>query len=124
MSVAAKAFGIYRDRFLVVDGDRASKGDWSIEELKSHASEYRITVIVQKPNHEGLLLRLLPGRERRVPNASSASALLKAQWPNYEKPVNANTLRCRYSLGDLIRVATFDEDLAMLLERIGLMNTP
>ena len=51
--------GVYQDRFLVLDRDRAEQGDWSIEKLKREAAETRITVCVQNPNHEGLLLRMM-----------------------------------------------------------------
>jgi hypothetical protein len=114
--------GAYKDRFLIVDGDRAQQGDWSIEKLKHEAARCKFTVCVQNPNHEGLLFRMLPGMEREIPNAASTGTKLKNRWPNYQKPVNARSLGRQFSLDDLLRVASVDSDLEALLKTIGLMN--
>lgn len=112
--------GAYQDRFLVVDRDRAEKGDWSIEKL-SVAARNQITVCVQTPNHEGLLLRMMPGMEHDNPVAAWATKL-KSRWPSYQKPVNAHALARQFSLDDLLRVANVDPDLQTLLKKIGLMG--
>lgn len=114
--------GAYKDRFLVVDGDRAEQGDWSIEKLRREAAKHKITVYVQSPNHEGLLLRMMRGMEHEIPDAASAETRLKSRWPNYQKPVNAHALGRQFSLDDLLRVANVDPDLETLLKRIGLMG--
>jgi hypothetical protein len=114
--------GPYQDRFLVVDRDRAEQGDWPIEKLRCEAAKHNLTVCVQSPNHEGLLLRMMRGMERETPDAASAEARLKSRWPNYRKPVNAQALRRQFSLDDLLRAASVDPDLETLLKRIGLME--
>ncbi len=116
--------GIYQDRFLIVDGDRAVHGDWSIAKLKREAAKHEFTVCVQNPNHEGLLLRMMPGMEREIPDAASAKDRLQSRWPDYEKPMNAYALERRFSIGDLLRVARVETDLAILLKKIGLMGGP
>ena len=114
--------GVYRDRFLVVDADRAAQGDWSIEKLRREAARHKITVCVQNPNHEGLLLRLLPGMEREHPDAASTESKLRSHWSGYRKPMNAHALNRQFSLEDLLRVANSDADLRILLTGIGLMG--
>jgi hypothetical protein len=114
--------GAYQDRFLIVDGDRAEQGDWSIEKLRHEAAKHNITVCVQSPNHEGLLLRMFSGMEHEKPDAASAETKLKTLWPNYQKPANARDLERHFSLEDLLRVASADHDLEVLLKRIGLMG--
>ncbi len=116
--------GAYQDRFLVVDGDRAEQGDWSIEKLRREAAKHKITVCVQNPNHEGLLLRMMPGMEREIPDAASAETRLKSRWKDYRKPVNAQALGRKFSLDDLLRVASADSDLETLLKKIGLKGGP
>jgi hypothetical protein len=116
--------GTYEARFLIVDGDRATQGDWSIERLRREAAKHNIIVCVQDPNHEGLLLRMMPGRECESPNTASAEKKLKRQWPSYQKPVTARDLGRQFSLDDLLRVANVDSDLKSLLTRIGLMREP
>ena len=114
--------GAYQDRILIVDRDRAEQGDWSVKELKHQAAKYKFTVCVQSPNHEGLLLRMMPGMEREIPDAASAETKLKSRWPNYQKPVNAHALGRQFSLEDLLRVAKADSDLESLLKKIGLIG--
>jgi hypothetical protein len=118
----SKTAGAYEDCFLIVDGDRAEHGDWAIEKLRQEAAKYKITVCVQNPNHEGLLFRMMRGMEREIPDAASAATKLKSRWPNYQKPVNAHTLGRKFSLDDLLRVASVDSDLETLLKKIGLMD--
>ncbi len=77
---------------------------------------------VQSPNHEGLLLRMMPGMEREIPDATSAETRLKRLWPDYQKPMNARELGRKFSLDDLVRVAGVDSDLETLLKKIGLMG--
>ena len=117
----SKTKGAYQDRFLIVDEDRAVSGDWSIVKLQGEAAKHEITVCVQRPNHEGLLFRMKPGREREIPSADKAETKLKIDWPSYKKPETALTLGRRFSLEDLLRVAKVEADLKFLLERIGLM---
>jgi len=118
-----KISGAYKDRFLVVDADRAQQGDWSIERLKAEAAKHKFTFCVQSPNHEGLLLRMMPGMEREIPDAASSETKLKARWVNSQKPVNAHALGRQFSVNDLLRVARVDSDLGDFLKKIGLMAT-
>ena len=60
--------------------------------------------------------------EREIPNAATAETKLKSRWPSYRKPVTARDLDRRFSLDDLLRVATVDSDLKNLLKKIGLMG--
>ena len=117
-----KISGAYKDRFLIVDGDRAQQGDWSIEMLKREAARYKFSVCVQRPNHEGFLLRMMPGMEREISEAASSETKLRNRWPNYEKPVNAHALGRQFSIDDLVRVARVDPDLENLLKQIGLIR--
>ena len=104
-----------------MDADRAQQGDWSIEKLKREAEKHKFTVCVQSPNHEGLLLRMMPGMEREIPDAASSETKLKTRWPNYQKPVNAHALGRQFSIDDLLRVARVDPDLGNFLKKIGLI---
>ena len=117
-----KAKGAYRDRFLIIDADRTAYGDWSIDKLKQEATKHAINVCVQRPNHEGLLLRMMRGMETETPDTTAVQAKLKLRWPNYQRPVNAQTLGRRFSLGDLLRMANVDADFGILLKKIGLME--
>jgi len=114
--------GVYRDRFLIVDGDRAEQGDWSIDKLRREAAKHKFIVCVQNPNHEGLLLRMVRGMECEIADAASANTKLKRHWETYQKPMNAHALGRRFSIDDLLRAANVDPDLQTILKKIGLMG--
>lgn len=107
---------------LLVDSDRDERGDdgWSIEQLKHEALKHKITICVQTPNQEGILLRMIAGNERSKPNSANVQKLLRNAWPDYKKPVDAQTLATKFLLEDLIRLAHFDTELKILLSMIGL----
>ena len=117
----SKSKGSYRERFLIIDGDRLDSQDWSLNKLKEETERQKFILIVQRPNHEGLLYRMIPGKERDVPTGTLAASKLKAGWPTYQKPSNAHVLSGRFSFDDLLRLAKVDADLENLLTQIGLM---
>lgn len=107
---------------LLVDSDRAERGDdgWSLLQLKQEASKHKINVCVQNPNQEGLLVRMMPGNECLQPNIARAQKQLRRIWPDYQKPVDAQTLASKFTLDDLLRVTRVDLELKALLSIIGL----
>ncbi len=110
-----------KSSILLVDGDRAERDDgWSLAKLQQEAAKHKFTVCVQKPNLEGLLLRLMPGKESLQPDRSNVQAQLRSAWPSYKKPADARMLSEKFTLADLIRVARVDNELKRLLSVIGL----
>ena len=109
---------------LLVDSDRAERGDdgWTLLQLKQQAAKQKISVFVQTPNQEGLLFRMLPGNERLQPSSVKAQKQLCSIWPDYQKPVDAQTLDKKFKLSDLLRVAKVDLELNALLLMIGFTN--
>ena len=78
-------------------------------------------IIFQKPNLEGLLLRLHEGHEQRSIGSEVAARELRKQWPEYAKAsLTAAQLKQRFSLMDLQRAARHDEELGRLLDVLGL----
>ncbi len=116
----------YRAKYsiLLVDGDRAERGDdgLSLSQLKQEALKQNIKVCVQNPNLEELLLRMLPNNERLQPAGAKAHSQLCQAWRGYQKPTDARTLAAKFSLDDLLRVAKMDSELNTLLSTIGLSN--
>jgi len=113
-----------KSSILLVDADRAERDDpWSIDKLRQEAAKHKITVCVQTPNLEGVLLRLIPGKESLQPSAASAKTQLSKIWPAYKKPADAHTLAEKFTLADLLRAAKVDLELNNLLSIIGLRKT-
>ncbi len=109
---------------LIVDADRAEKGDdgWTLEQLKREAEAEKINLCIQFPKHQGLLLRLFPGKENVKPSAQQVDKLLRKEWPDYHKPATAYDLIKKFKLEDLLRVAKVDANLKNLLTIIGLIK--
>jgi hypothetical protein len=116
----------YKSKFsiLLVDGDRAERGDdgWTLVQLKQQASMENINVCVQCPNLEGVLLRMLPSNERLQPSGAKAHSQLRQAWQEYDRPADARMLAAKFTLDDLLRVAKVDVELCWLLTTIGLIR--
>lgn len=113
--------GSYKASFLLVDDDRAVTGDLSVDQLRARAADQGLTLCCQTPNIEGLLCRMLPGRERTTLDATAARRQVQTLWPEYRKPADTRTLARKFSLEDLLRVAAVDEDVAALLRAISMI---
>lgn len=109
---------------LLVDADRSPRDDkWSLDQLRKEAFKKGFNVVFQVPNLEGVLLRMLPNKERLQPAvASKVYKQLRQAWPSYQKPADASTLDSKFSLDDLYRVANVDLELKTLLSILGLKS--
>jgi hypothetical protein len=116
-----KSKGKFSSSFLLVDGDRGKRNEdgWSLSQLKEKASKQDMKVCIQDPNQEGWLLRMMPGNERLQPNRVNMQKQLRSVWPDYQKPIDSQTLHLRFKLDDLLRLARVDAELKMLLSVIG-----
>lgn len=113
--------GAYTHAILLLDSDRV--GD--PEDIRRLAAKSRLTLVLQRPKLEGVLLRLHPGHERRFPSPEDTNRQLLRVWPdvwggNHRRAVDADTLGRRFALADLRRAAACDEELRRLLELLGL----
>lgn len=109
---------------LLVDGDREQHKDdgWTLVELKHQATKNSFELCIQHPNQEGVFLRMHPGQENKQPDLSTVKDELIKLWPQYVKPVDANTLKAKFCLKDLYRLVDLDSELKKLLQIIGLIK--
>ncbi len=113
--------GAYTHAILLLDADRI--GD--PEDTRRLAAKARLTLILQRPKLEGVLLRLHAGQERHFPPPEDTNHQLLRVWPevwggNHRRAVDADTLGRRFTLDDLRRAAAWDEELRCLLDLLGL----
>lgn len=113
--------GAYAHALLLLDADRIDDP----EDIRRLAARARLTLILQRPKLEGVLLRLHAGHERRFPSAEDTNRHLLRVWPdvwggNHRRAVDADTLGRRFALGDLRRAAACDGELRRLMELLGL----
>ena len=112
----------YRARLVLLDRDRIEAEPQEGVKAQAAATRYKLTIVFQTPNLEGLLVRLHKGHEQRKIRASDAASELRKIWPEYQKPSTAEQLRQRFTLDDVRRAAVHDQHLRKLLEVIGLWS--
>lgn len=115
--------GVYRRSFLLLDADRL-QGGAAEADLRRAAEASGLSVILQQPSLEGLLVRLHPGHEARTASTVDAERELQRLWPDYEKPEPADRLARHFTLDDLHRAARHDGELHFLLKLLGLLPPP
>ena len=95
----------YRMKAILMDSDQAANDPARAERAKRLAAQHNMTIIWQDPCHEALLLRHMPNCSNlRPPSCVLAEQRLKAEWPEYEKPMPRARLAKRIDLGAIQRV--------------------
>lgn len=113
----------YQARLVLLDRDRIEAEPQEGIQAQAAAARYKLTIVFQTPNLEGLLVRLHEGNERRKIVANEAMSELRKVWPAYQKKsLTAERLRQRFTLEDVQRAAAHDQHLRKLLEVIGLWS--
>lgn len=107
-------------QLVLLDRDRIETDLRNGRDARAIATKWRLDIVLQDPNLEGLLLRLHRGCERRRPEAKDTLAELRRVWPEYSKPPTASELIRRFVLSDLHRAARHDEESRRLLTILGL----
>lgn len=108
-------------RLVLLDRDRHAQDVQAGRDAQVVASRSMLEIIFQKPNLEGLLLRLHPGHESRAIAAGDSMVELRRVWPEYRKSaLTAEQLNRRFTISDLRRAASYDEELRRLLNVLGL----
>ena len=105
---------------VLLDRDRLERDRKNGRDAYVVASKWRLEIVFQDPNLEGLLFGLHQGFERRKPTAREALPELRRVWPEYRKPPTADELIQRFGLTDLRRAARHDDELLRLLGFLGL----
>ena len=112
----------YQARLVLLDHDRIEQDLRAGRNAQVVATRYKLEIVFQNPNLEGLLLRLHLGRERQNIAAHRAINELQKVWRAYKKPPTADLLQQRFTLADVRRAAAHDQHLRKLLDVIGLWS--
>ena len=108
---------------VLLDRDRYPQDVQAGRDPQALASKAKLEIIFQNPNLEGLLLRLHQGHESRIIAADDSMAELRKVWPEYGKSqslLTADELKRRFTVSDLRRAASYDQELRRLLDVLGL----
>ncbi|MFG1279834.1 RloB domain-containing protein [Xanthobacter autotrophicus] len=113
----------FAGKVVLMDSDQADDGGRPRREIEQLARQLRIAIIWQEPCHEAFLLRHLDGSsQRRPPTTTAAGAALRAEWPQYTKPMTKLHLARRIGLAEILRAATVEVALADFLRELGLLT--
>jgi hypothetical protein len=113
-----------RGRFVscavLLDSDRQGQVPERDNRIAPLAQAHGLLLIWQRPSHEALLLRHLPGCQTLRPSSSAAAtASLVRQWPEYRKPMSARRLAERLGLSEIQVAASVEVDLRAFLSSLG-----
>jgi hypothetical protein len=112
--------GSFVAKAVLLDEDKLGRNPCRDAQIRPLAQRNGLSLIWQRPCHEGLLLHHLPNCQTlRPPTAAAADSDLRREWPAYQKPMTANRLRARIGLAELANAATVEHELAALLSLLG-----
>ena len=107
--------------FVFLDADRLAQDRAAGRDPETVEGRGDLQFVYLKPNLEGLLVRLHPGREAYFSATNDGGRRLQRLWPEYDKPASADAVGRRFGLGDLRRAAAHDPDLRDALTLLGLL---
>ena len=108
-------------KLVLLDRDRVTQNEKEGHDAQAEASKAHLEIIFQKPNLEGVLLRLHEGHESRQVQASDTKRELQKLWRDYDKSsLTAEQLSQRFTISHVRRAAEHDRQLRRLLEILGL----
>ncbi len=114
-------FGDYSAGFILLDEDRIEQDRAANRSPEKEIGASPIEVILQRPNFEGLLLRLHPGMEQHYVAAENANRMLKKKWPTYRKNADRMAFQKRFDINDLRRLARHDDEIEKLSLKLRLL---
>lgn len=109
-------------RFVLLDDDQIEADPRRADMARRMAAANNIRIVWQRPCFEAVLLRHLPDRTtRRPPDTPEAKRALERDWPEYQKPMTRAALARRLDLQAVLRAATVEPELDVLLRCLGLI---
>ncbi len=113
--------GAISGRFALLDTDQRRLIPERADQADRLARKLRVTVIWQRPCHEGLLAKHFAGANRQPQTADDALAYLRTFWPDYLKAMTAMKVKTRIDLLAVQQGAAQIPELRQLLAAIGLL---
>jgi hypothetical protein len=116
----ARNRGRFVHRAVLLDSDRHGYAPERDNRIAPLAQANGLLLIWQRPCHEALLLRHLPGCQTLRPSSSAAAeAALVRQWAEYKKPMPARRLAEKLGLSEIQAAARVEDDLRGFLSLLG-----
>jgi hypothetical protein len=116
--------GNFEAKFALLDSDQLRLSAENAAKASALAQKLGITVIWQRPCHEGLLAKHFVGANKQPHTAGDAMAHLHEYWPEYEKAMTARKIASRIDLAATKQAAGQIVGLRDLLIAVGLILLP
>lgn len=113
--------GRFEAKFALLDTDQLRLSAENAAQASALAQKLGITVIWQRPCHEGLLAKHFVGANKQPQTAGDAMVHLHEFWPEYEKAMTAQKVASRIDLAAARQGAAQIAGLRSLLITIGLI---
>ena len=120
-NLRSRRFGKYYSGFVMLDHDRYLQDKHNNRDVNTAGTSLSLNILWQRPNMEGVLLRMHEGYEQRFIDNQNTLRLLRNLWPEYSKKADADDLSRRFNLLDICRMAAHDNGFNHLLKTIGLI---
>lgn len=121
--LSAQRKGPHAGRYVLLDFDRHEANSDLGRRTLDLARRHDVTLVWQRPCHEALLLRHLPGcGDRRPTTTADALSVLLRFWPTYEKGMSSRELAATIDEAAVIRAAQVEPELCDFLINVGLVQ--
>lgn len=111
-------------RAILIDADRLADLADRGQAAQRMLDQARFVTIWQHPDHEGFLLRHLPGHGMDDPPRGMSLEALQAVWPRYHKAMASRDLGLMLDQEAVLRAGRFILNFQQLLQMIGLTQQP
>jgi hypothetical protein len=110
----------YAVRAILLDQDKFGSNAMRDQRIPALVNVGGIHLIWQRPTHEALLLRHIPGcQTHQPPSAADALARLRGHWPDYSKGMSAAYLAGKITLDHVRGACGVEVELNEFLTKIG-----
>lgn len=123
-AIAENAKAPITARAILIDADRLADLADRGQAAQRLLDQARFITIWQHPDHEGFLLRHLPGHGMDDPPRGRSFEALQAVWPRYHKAMASRDLGLMLDHDAILRAGRFVPEFQKLLQMIRLAQQP
>ena len=110
--------GKYALKAILLDSDRIGVDAGRDDLMHQIIGRVGFALLIQYEIHEALLLRHFQGCHKLRPKKSRTEARLLKEWPNYEKPADAISLRQKIDFDGLLRMLSVEDSFSTFLGQL------
>jgi hypothetical protein len=109
----------FAQKAILIDGDCFGVDLNRDARARKLAQDAGVRFLIQQPDHEGFLLRHLPGCEQLKPPKGQSLQRLQKEWGTYQKNMSARELRSRVGISEIRSACVVEAALREFLLTLG-----